>query len=111
LGLFVFLIFYEKQEGQQTGQQIFTLAVKRKAARIMAAITEKTKGGKVVSFKFKAFLGRDETGKQIFRCMTWHPPDGLTIGKARKAAELAANAWEKEIKWNYLQEKENPKKA
>jgi integrase len=30
--------------------------------------------------------------------MTWHPPEGLTIGKVRKAAGLAANAWEQEVK-------------
>ncbi len=33
----------------------------------MACIQEKTKGKKIVSFKFKACLGRDANGKQIFK--------------------------------------------
>ena len=34
----------------------------------MASITQNKKDGKVISYKFKACIGRDEFGKQIFRC-------------------------------------------
>ena len=43
----------------------------------MAYIQEKTKGKKIVSFKFKTCMGRDANGKQIFKCWTWHPPVDL----------------------------------
>jgi len=45
---------------------------------IMATIQEKIKEGKIVSYKFKACLRRDEGGKQVFKCMTWYPPENLT---------------------------------
>ena len=64
----------------------------------MATIREKKKDGKIVSFSFTACLGRDLQGKQIRRYFTWIPPEGLTPSKAKKAAEKAAVAWEKEIK-------------
>ena len=37
----------------------------------MASIYLNRKDGKIVSFKFKAFLGRDENGRQIVKCTTW----------------------------------------
>ena len=39
----------------------------------MAYIQEKSKGKKIISFKFKTYLDRDENGKQIVKCMTWYP--------------------------------------
>ena len=60
----------------------------------MAYIQEKVKGKKIVSFKFKACLGRDANGKQIFKCWTWYPPADLTPAKARKEAERVAGRWE-----------------
>ena len=62
----------------------------------MAYIQEKTKGKKIVSFKFKAYLVRDAKGKQIFKYWTWHPPAGLTPAKARKEADRVAARWEEE---------------
>ena len=56
----------------------------------MAAIIRNEKEGKLVSFKFKACLGRDECGKQIFRCTTWHIPEDMSLTKAQNAAEKAA---------------------
>lgn len=56
----------------------------------MAQIQEKVKNGKIVSFKIKVFLGRDEAGKQVFHCKTWKPPAGLTNAKSRKEAERVA---------------------
>jgi hypothetical protein len=83
------------------------LAATRKAAGLMAKIEEKIKNGKIVSFKFKAFLGRDENKKQIFRCMTWTPPEGLTLAKSRKAAKQAAEDWEEEARREYQTERES----
>lgn len=66
----------------------------------MATITEKSKGNKVVSFKFHCCVGRDEQGKQHFRTTTWKPPEGLSYAKARKMAEAEAYRWEQTIKGN-----------
>ena len=64
----------------------------------MAAIKENKKGRKIVSFKFRACVGRDEKGKQVFKCKTWYPAEGLTNAQSRKAAATAAEEWEKEVK-------------
>ena len=66
----------------------------------MATITEKTKGNKVISFKFHCYVGRDEQGKQHFRTTTWKPPEGLSYAKARKMAEAESYRWEQTIKGN-----------
>ena len=70
----------------------------------MAYIQEKVKGKKIVSFKFKACMGRDLGGKQIFKCKTWYPPADLTPAKARKEAQKVAGVWEEEAKQAYLKE-------
>lgn len=70
----------------------------------MATIYEKTKDKKIISFKFRAFLGADSSGKQIFKCTTWTPPPDLTPAKSRKAAKLAADEWEKKVKLDYQAE-------
>ncbi|MBR3974088.1 MAG: site-specific integrase, partial [Oscillospiraceae bacterium] len=72
----------------------------------MAYIQEKVKGKKIVSFKFKACMGRDANGKQIFKCKTWYPPADLTPAKARKEAQKVAGVWEEEAKQAYLKEQE-----
>lgn len=64
----------------------------------MASISFKKKEGKILSAKFKTCVGRDEQGKQIFRCTTWTPPDGLTWAKLNRAAERAAYDWEDTVK-------------
>ena len=66
----------------------------------MATITEKTKGNKVVSFKFHCCVGRDEQGKQHFRTTTWKPPEGMSYAKARKMTEAEAYRWEQTVKGN-----------
>ena len=63
----------------------------------MSSITEKTKNGKVVAFKFLAHIGRDEKGKQHFRTTTWKPHAGMSYAKARKMAEAEAYKWEQEL--------------
>ena len=72
----------------------------------MAYIQEKIKGKKIVSFKFKACVGRDADGKQVFKCTTWYPPDELTPAKARKEAQKVAVLWEDEARQAYLKEQE-----
>ena len=72
----------------------------------MAYIQEKLKGKKIVSFKFKACVGRDDNGKQIFKCTTWYPPAELTPAKARKEAQKVAAIWEDEVRQAYLKERE-----
>ena len=67
----------------------------------MAKIYPREKVNKIVSYKFKVYLGRDERGKQIFKCTNWDVPEGMTPAKARKAAETAAFQWELEIKDSY----------
>ena len=62
---------------------------RRKKGGILATIQEKIKDGKIVSFKFKACLGRSADGKQVFKCLTWYPEEGLTKAKSRWAAAAA----------------------
>ena len=63
----------------------------------MSTITEKTKNGKVVAFKFPAHVGRDEKCKRHFCTTTWKPPAGMSYAKARKMAEAEAYKWEQEL--------------
>ena len=67
----------------------------------MAIITQNKKDGKVVSYKFKACVGRDELGKQVFKCSTWKVPEGLIPSRVEKAAQKAAAEWEKKVKDEY----------
>ena len=71
----------------------------------MAYIQGKVKGKKIVSFKFKTCLGRDDNGKQIFKCWTWYPPADLTPAKARKEADRVADRWEAEQRLAFSQQK------
>lgn len=70
----------------------------------MASIYPKIKDGKIVSFKFKAYLGRDENGKQIFRCITWVPQKNMTEKKLYQIAEKEATLWERQIQEQYKSE-------
>ena len=76
----------------------------------MASITQNKKDGKVISYKFKACVGRDEFGKQIWRCTTWKAPDGLIPSRAEKAAQKAATDWEKQVKDEYKKDVLNPER-
>ena len=77
----------------------------------MASIIPKEKDGKIVSYKFKSCVGRDDCGKQVFRCMTWKVPAGLSPSKAAKAAEKAAAAWEQETKSEYEKDLQDAERA
>ena len=72
----------------------------------MANIRENKRDGKLVSYRFTVCLGRDANNKQIRRYTTWEAPEGLTPAKAKKAAERAADAWERETREEYQKEKE-----
>ena len=72
----------------------------------MANIRENKRDGKTISYRFTVCLGRDANTKQIRRCTTWEVPEGLTPAKAKKAAERAADAWERETREEYQKEKE-----
>ncbi len=68
----------------------------------MASIYPNRKDGKVVSIKFKAFLGRDEKGKQIFKCTTWTPEKQMSEGKLLTLAEKEATIWERQMQGEFL---------
>ena len=76
----------------------------------MASITQNKKDGKIVSYKFRACVGRDEFGKQIFRCSTWKAPDGMTPSRAEKAAQKAAADWERQVKDEYKKDVLDPQR-
>ena len=76
----------------------------------MAMVKENLKDGKVVSYKFTVFLGRDENGKKLSKCMTWRVPEELTATKAKKAAQLEADIWEREARQAFLQEQDEANK-
>jgi len=38
--------------------------------------------------------------------MTWYPPDGMTNSKIKKAAQLAADVWEQDVRQSFNQEHE-----
>ena len=77
----------------------------------MASITQNKKNGKVISYKFKACVGRDEFGKQIFRCTTWKVPEGLAPARVEIAAQKAAAEWEKQAKDEYKKDLQNPERV
>ena len=63
----------------------------------MASIYPNLKDGKIVSYKFKAYLGRDDDGKQIIKCKTWSPDKSISESRLKKLAEKEAAAWEREL--------------
>lgn len=67
----------------------------------MATAIPNIKNGKTVSYKFKICLGRDELGKQIFKCKTWKVPEGLATSKIQKALDKALKEWEFSAKKEY----------
>ena len=77
----------------------------------MATIIPNEKGGKIISYKFRAFLGRDEKGKQIARYLTWTVPEDMSPAKGRRAAEKAAELWEKQVQFEYEQDVHNPERV
>lgn len=69
---------------------------------IMASIYPDRKDGKIVSFKFTAFLGRDEDGRQITKCTTWKPTKSMTESKLMTQADKEAVIWERKVTDEYM---------
>ena len=63
----------------------------------MASIKENRKNGKIVSFRFRVFVGRDENGRQQFKTKVWKPDQEYTEKRLKKLAEAEAAIWEHEI--------------
>ena len=76
----------------------------------MASIIQNKKDGKVISYKFMVCVGRDEFGKQVWRCNTWKAPEGLIPSRAEKAAQKAAAEWEKQAKEEFKKDLQNPER-
>ncbi len=72
----------------------------------MATIYPNRKDGKILSFKFKAYLGRDMQGKQIFKCKTWIPDKRTTEKKLLELAEKEAIIWERQAAAQFEEEKQ-----
>ncbi len=66
----------------------------------MASIYPNFKKGKIISFKFKSYLGKDENGKQIFKCKTWIPDKQMSENKLKALAEKEATIWEHQLTEN-----------
>jgi integrase len=50
------------------------------------------------TFTITAYFGYDEQNRQIKKTTTYHPPDGVTPGKAEKLAKQYAVTWEDNIR-------------
>lgn len=61
----------------------------------MASIKENRKNGKIISFKFRVFLGRDGDGKQYFKTTVWKPERNYSEERLIKMAEKEAAIWER----------------
>ena len=66
----------------------------------MATIYPNFKNGKIISFKFKVYLGKDENGKRIFRCKTWIPEKTMSENKLKSLAKKEATIWEHQLTEN-----------
>lgn len=72
-----------------------------KKGLLMATIIENKKDGKLVSYKLRAYLGRNEFGKQIAEYTTWHIPEGMSVSRSKKAVKKYACEWEIQRKEQY----------
>ena len=58
--------------------------------------TRRDKDGNVISYRFRACVGRDDAYKQIWRTCTIPRPEGLTPKKEANEVKRLADAWEQE---------------
>lgn len=63
----------------------------------MATIRKRKSKNGELSFYFQVKTTDKGSGEQILRTLTWHPEDGMSEKKAEKAAQVAADAFEKEV--------------
>ena len=59
----------------------------------MATISENRKDGKRISFKFRAYMGRDEHGKHLFQYTTRRVPKGMSEARAKRIIAKEAEKW------------------
>ena len=59
-------------------------------------------GKTIISYRFRACIGRDAQGKQIFSSKTVEPPVGLTPARALKEMKTQAGNWEKGLRKGYI---------
>ena len=64
----------------------------------MANIRENKRNGKVVSYRFVSYVGKDSNGEYLRQYKTWKIPDGVPPSKAKRMAEREAEKWEKELR-------------
>ena len=76
----------------------------------MATITPKEKDGKIIAYKFRACVGRDENGKQVSRATTWKIPENLSMTRLTSAAQRAAADWEKQARSEYEKDLYDPER-
>ena len=77
----------------------------------MASIKQNVKNGKVVSYRFRACVGRDAHNKQIFKTTTWSVPNGLTGKRLEREAEKQAQKWETQARADYEKDLANPERV
>lgn len=112
------MIFSVFLSGQQKGQQKSRKAVKsqckalatKKGMLSMASITANEKDGKIISYKFRTCVGRNEDGRQIFKCYTWKVPEGTAPSKLEKTALRVAEKWEKDARAEYEKDVNDPER-
>ena len=76
----------------------------------MATITPKEKDGKIIAFKFRTCVGRDENGRQVSRATTWKIPENLSMTRLTSAAQRAAADWEKQARAEYEKDLYDPER-
>ncbi len=76
----------------------------------MASVKPNEKNGRIISYKFRTCVARDEQGKQITRSCTWKCPDGMPPSKAERTARRAAESWEKEVRAEYEKDLSAPER-
>lgn len=65
----------------------------------MASVKPNTnKDGEIISYRWRACLGRDDLGNQKFATKTVPAPQNMTPGKALKEMKRQADSWEKGMK-------------
>ncbi|MBQ8900921.1 MAG: hypothetical protein IJY72_08190 [Akkermansia sp.] len=63
----------------------------------MANIREYRRNGKLVSYQFTAYVGKNSSGEYSRKFLTWKIPEGVSPSRAKSMAEKEAEKWEKEL--------------
>ncbi len=64
------------------------------------------KNGKIISYRVRICLGRDEKNRQVFASKTFPRPEGLTPAREKKEIQRLADNWEKETCNEYSNNKD-----